>query len=356
MSPTGQVLAQWDTAGVGGQRLTGPLCFAVDGLGCVYYAENTQASILKFDSNGNLLSQWGSTGLEPGQILWPNAMAADAIGNVFIADVYGKVQKFTSTGSYLATVAGATLGGELGQLRQTQGVAVDEVGNVYISDHFNHRVQRWAPIQSTSSAATAKQSAEGSMVTIADQVITASFDDCFYVESTNRTSGIKVISDAWMPTGIKVTINGYVTTVDGERQILATDVQDLGSATVDPLGLTNASLGGGILGAQSGVWGWVTVRDSNSPNGRKLVWQKVEGLNNIGLLVRVWGTVTQDNEGGYFLDDGSNLHVKIILPPGVAIDSVSKLASITGISTCVKDGEEIKRAIRVRTQEDVISL
>ena len=75
------------------------------------------------------------------------------------------------------------------------------------------------------------------------------------------------------------------------------------------------------------------------------------GLNNIGLLVRVWGKVTQRDTTGltyFYIDDGSgildgtqtastdNVGVRVIADPTPY--SPGDYVTITGISSCFKDG------------------
>jgi hypothetical protein len=70
-------------------------------------------------------------------------VAVDGSGNVYVADTYNnRVQKFSSTGSYLTQWG--SYGSGNGQLYYPYGVAVDGSGNVYVVDTYNHRVQRFA--------------------------------------------------------------------------------------------------------------------------------------------------------------------------------------------------------------------
>jgi hypothetical protein len=54
--------------------------------------------------------------------------------------------------------------------------------------------------------------------------------------------------------------------------------------------MNNTSVGGGRLGLQEGVYGWIVVK--NAGNSFKWEWNKVGGLNNIGLLINTWGKFT----------------------------------------------------------------
>ncbi len=69
--------------------------------------------------------------------------------------------------------------------------------------------------------------------------------------------------------GTLVNVTGTLNTLNGEREISATSVTEVGGAQVpEPLGLTNKNLGGGSAGPYTpGIYGAL-------------------GPNNIGLLVR----------------------------------------------------------------------
>jgi DNA-binding beta-propeller fold protein YncE len=77
-----------------------------------------------------------------GQFNRPQGIAVDRNGNVFVADTgQDRIQKFTSTGTFLATW-GST-GTQNGQFDIPFGVAVDGDGNVFVGD-FNNRIQKFA--------------------------------------------------------------------------------------------------------------------------------------------------------------------------------------------------------------------
>ncbi|NIN13266.1 MAG: hypothetical protein GTO05_14025, partial [Gemmatimonadales bacterium] len=84
------------------------------------------------------------------------------------------------------------------------------------------------------------------------------------------------------------------------------------------------------------------------------------GLNNIGLLIRTWGTVTYADTDYFYLDDGSLLddgsgHVGVkVLAPGLTIPAEGTHVEVTGISSCLKVGDDLHRLIRVCDQADVV--
>ena len=125
--------------------------------------------------------------------------------------------------------------------------------------------------------------------------------------------------------------------------------------TIQPLGITNKSLGGGDFG------------DVANNKGQRGVDGGV-GMNNIGLLVRTWGRVTHVDELQqiFYIDDGSGINDLLTVGAGVRV-SYSGLATgnsftpptegqfvgVTGISSTFTDGTRILPLLRPRRQDDM---
>ncbi len=125
---------------------------------------------------------------------------------------------------------------------------------------------------------SAKTSADGTAIGCSG-IVTGVFDDCFYIESPDRTYGIRVqMSGSGLTLGQTVGVSGTVGTLDsGERCINATQVTPIGATTIEPLCLTNKALGGGDFGSVAG---------EKQPGVSSGI-----GLNNIGLYVKTTGQV-----------------------------------------------------------------
>jgi hypothetical protein len=168
---------------------------------------------------------------------------------------------------------------------------------------------------------------------------------------------------------IDVNLTGVFKTdpITSERFVQASSIQTrvAGSTnTLSPLFLAGSSIGGSSLGLQDGVWSKDWVRQTD--NTLQLVWSASQGLNNVGLLVKVCGKITQiDPAGQYFyIDDGSNLRdgSKTSEDDNVGIRVVAdgrsfqrgQMFAVTGISSCFKaeDGK-LLRLLRVESQEDI---
>ncbi len=188
---------------------------------------------------------------------------------------------------------------------------------------------------------TARIQPAGTPVKLPAQVVSAGlsqFSDRFYIESPDRSAGIQVRTGAGSgiqaEEGGRVTVYGHVGIADGERAVLRPTVTPAGSGTVPgPLALPNGSVGGASVGEVPGVSGRV-------------------GLNNVGLLVRVYGKVTNLGADHFLLADGSSQPLKILCP-GLSKPTVGKYALVTGISTLSFDGSATVPVVRVRKQSDL---
>ncbi|MEN6519527.1 MAG: carboxypeptidase regulatory-like domain-containing protein [Armatimonadota bacterium] len=134
----------------------------------------------------------------------------------------------------------------------------------------------------------ARSAATGNKVAIGKAVVTASFDDAFWVESLDRSSGIKVISTAKPTVGKGVIIKGTVVRENNEVALQAEDVVIGGTVTTTPFAVA------------------ITGKAANEYNKA--------GATAQGMIVKVTGKVTEvvtDTENisieGYYLDDGSGI-------------------------------------------------
>lgn len=195
-----------------------------------------------------------------------------------------------------------------------------------------------------------KKQANGSKIDCPRAVVTAAFNECFYIESDDRSSGIKVAMPGYsVAVGIRLYITGTLkTNANGEKYIEPTDVYaDPSRGTIAPLTLSNKALGGS-------AWNY----DSVIGTGQRGVENGI-GLNTIGLLVKTTGLVTH-TEGSYiYIDDGSQVddfgtYKGITVYCGtLAQPMVGQYVAITGISTITKIGDKCYRCIRPRTNADI---
>ncbi len=188
---------------------------------------------------------------------------------------------------------------------------------------------------------------DGANAALYDWIVTAAFNGYFYAESPGRLSGLLIFSSAPVQEGTVVVVRGVTSTAGGERRMNATSVTVRGNATVPgAFGMPLSSLGGGPVGASTpGITGG-------------------SGLNNVGLLVRGSGKVTQIGSGYLYIDDGSNLKdgtatgqyenigVRVICDPTGY--TIGDYVAVTGISSCFQTPtQQIARRIITRRADDV---
>jgi hypothetical protein len=183
-------------------------------------------------------------------------------------------------------------------------------------------------------------------VRVAGAIVSAGKDelgDCFYVESENRTCGIKVTGRS-AGLGERLIIGGVLATHDGEREIAALSVDPDGTgSSLKPIGMPLKSIGGGDF-----------FRVEGTTSGQIGI-EGMSGLNNIGLLVKCWGKAGSIDQTSktFTLEDGSGRFVKCVAPndPTFSLPSDGAFMTITGISSM--QGEPPVSIIRIRSQNDV---
>jgi hypothetical protein len=160
----------------------------------------------------------------------------------------------------------------------------------------------------------------------------------FYIESEDRSGGIRINSDAAQTIGSRVNVSGIIGTADYERCVAAGTVTEAGSGVVRPLCLPVSAMGGsdwyydaGTGAGQCGVGGGI-------------------GLNNIGLLVTILGQPTYVDSTHFTLTD----------PGGELLTCVTDWVShnwdylaVTGISTIKNESEVLRRQVLVPEQSSI---
>ncbi|MCL5103580.1 MAG: Ig-like domain-containing protein [Armatimonadetes bacterium] len=145
---------------------------------------------------------------------------------------------------------------------------------------------------------------DGAHVHVRDRVASFLASDYFCLEEPDRSSAIRVDAPyAYVMPGDLVEISGSVWTVGGEKRLVAdvlpdwtndVTVLDSGYPVPRPIGMPCKAVGGGACGIFAPAVG------------------SAVGTNNTGMLVRIWGKVTEGSTSynggyGYYLDDGSNV-------------------------------------------------
>ncbi|MGB9619193.1 MAG: hypothetical protein ACPL7K_02125 [Armatimonadota bacterium] len=194
--------------------------------------------------------------------------------------------------------------------------------------------------------AEAKQLCDGYYVMV-NGIATAGYADCWYLESPDRSCGIKLISTPGppapgIPMPFRALVRGKRGTAGPESCIYVTEVDHLGPAVIGPLGMPNRSVGGGDFEYFPGEWA----------SGQAGVADGI-GINTIGLLVRTCGSVVHVDQHTFMISDGSGRPIKCITPTDVPVDPTIMHMAVTGVCSCYQEGEDILPLIRVRTQADM---
>src|SRR5258705_4398884 len=124
-------LTQWGSYGQGDGQFYFPTGVATDAAGNVYVTD-ASTRVQKFTSTGTFLTKWYSG---------DNGVCTDIAGDVYVTAGNGRIQKFTGTG-FLLTEWGS-LGSGSGEFNAPIGVATDLAGNVYVADRANNRIQKF---------------------------------------------------------------------------------------------------------------------------------------------------------------------------------------------------------------------
>jgi sugar lactone lactonase YvrE len=174
--PNGTFIRSWvDT------NVVNPYGVSVDGDNNYYLSDIARVSIRKYSSTRVFIQEMRNSGTTDGRFSFPNDLDYDLAGNLYVLDNNGRVQKFTNSGAYLATIietglfddavritvhneeiyitdySGVTkfdltgqqiltfgvVGSGNGEFNGASGIDVDSNGNIYVGDNGNHRVQKF---------------------------------------------------------------------------------------------------------------------------------------------------------------------------------------------------------------------
>lgn len=205
--------------------------------------------------------------------------------------------------------------------------------------------QNYNAVLSGSSISDIKKYPDGTFVTCLPTLVTGGYSGFCYIESFYRMCGIKVTDPRFNSncTNMSAFISGTLgTDTNGERFINLKDYYLISLfEPLAPFYMPNRAVGGGNF-----------FYDKSTTAGQAGITDGF-GLNNIGLLVKTSGKFTFVDEHTFTVDDGSNAVIKCTVPDSVTLDKSWKFVSITGISSCEKDGETTNRLILTRNQNDI---
>ena len=205
----------------------------------------------------------------------------------------------------------------------------------------------------------AKTKPDDMEVQLVGKVVSRAFpsEDVFYIQEPDRACGIKVLDSAdaaAVAPGDLVGVTGIMKTdAAGERYVEASATDVTGSTDPPvPLTMVNRSVGG-------------AGRFDNAGTGAGQIGAvNATGLNNIGLLVRTAGRVTEVGAGYFCIDDGSPAEgvgqprrIRVDNPTGHT-PAVGDFASVTGVSSLTDQGttEPPARLLKLEKVSDLHSI
>ncbi|MDO8681934.1 MAG: S8 family serine peptidase [Armatimonadota bacterium] len=206
--------------------------------------------------------------------------------------------------------------------------------------------------QTVGSIKTMKTLSNGMRATMSGAVVTCKpgrLTDRIYIEDGNKTSGILIYSASNPPImneGSRVDVTGTLGEFDGERALLNPGFSNVVSGLeIGPVSMPGRMVGGIQIGDyQLGV-------------------EEGEGLNNIGLLIRCSGVVTDKDFTHFYIDDGSRLDddsgsLGLRVAWGGSKPAIGKYVAVTGISGCeIPSGTTLRiRTLRPRMASDIVVL
>lgn len=134
----GSYLLKWGSTGSGNYKFTNPRGIAVDRSGNVYVADTGNNKIKKYTSSGTYVTSWSAgSSAEP-----PTDLAVDSAGNVYvISNKSFRVTKYTTAGA--AAAIWGVEGSSDGRSSQLGGIAIGPDDCVYLTDLPTGRVQKF---------------------------------------------------------------------------------------------------------------------------------------------------------------------------------------------------------------------
>lgn len=182
----------------------------------------------------------------------------------------------------------------------------------------------------TTSVAQVKLTPDFDEVSLDGVVATLTFPGYFYVQDGDNV-GMRINSAMPISRGARCNITGTIGTMgNGERCIDAGAVSVTGSGVVKPVLIRTKDLGGADH-----------AYDSGGGTGQIGVTGGI-GANNVGAYVRLCGRVIAPG-----VIEGGGVAIRLLLPAGVGSPDRGCLISVSGISSLIAVGQELRGALAV---------
>lgn len=175
--------------------------------------------------------------------------------------------------------------------------------------------------------------------------VTAVFEDGYYIEALDRSSGIKVKGGIVLE-GDRVKVEGFMATDSNDERFIdargpAARIVKVGEGPLDPLMISVRSLYAGDYFYHAGTG----VGQRGMAGG--------VGLNPVGLLLKVQGRVTDSTNDWVLIDDGDGREAKIYLAEDSVAPPVGQFISAIGVLSAEKINGQLYPALRIRRADDL---
>lgn len=196
----------------------------------------------------------------------------------------------------------------------------------------------------------AKGNANGKMLSIETTVVSASFPDFFYIQTSKRTCGIRVEkANHTVGVGDKVKLFGKIyCNLNNEKYIDAIEITPDGTEDIHPLAMITKNVGGGD-------WQY----DPYTGTGQMGITGS-QCISSMGLLVRICGTVTGRGRGWFYIDDGCSVSDGTpykgiyVSAPNMETPAMGVSAVVTGIASCEIYKGNLVNVLLPRSQDDIV--
>lgn len=339
LSPTGTLIAKWGTKGPGPGQFNHPMAVAVDAGGAMYVADTDNSRVVKLSPTGRYITSWGGIGPNDGQFFFPRGIAVDTSGHVYVTDFSGRIEKFTTSGTFLASWSTF---GSAGTLQYPEGIAVGPDGNLYIADTYNDRLVIISPDGSLlvtfgTTGTTLGRFSKPTALTFDSKgilyVVDSENDRVQAIDALNQK--ISAFGTQGSGPGAFILPGGIAATSRGE--IVVSDTGNSRLERFTPAGTFKAALGkpatvANILDSPQGVAvdrrGDVYITDQNNdrvqvraPSGRVLAilghhgWAAFQKGNTLGQFYYPHG-IAIGPDGGIYVADTFNNRIQELAPRG----------------------------------------
>ncbi len=220
-----------------------PMDVTVDNSGDVYVADSHNNVIRKITPGGEVttFAGTGAPGSADGKsrtasFFYPGSLIADNHGNIFVADTHNNlIRKISPDGTVTSVTiknadSSANKRDSLIRLDNPSGVAVDAMGNIYVTDWNNDLIRKISP--------------EGKIITIAGSRKPGAVDGSgakasFYLPAgiVADSTGNIYVSDSYNNMIRKITPDGMVTTLAGQKKKGALDGKGTAASFLHPEGI-----------------------------------------------------------------------------------------------------------------------